>query len=144
VTLQVQWGGGTPRAWTGRISLATADAAGPAQGIGEWRTLSPDRDAALLVHAEGDGIVVHEPRPTTFDGVELILDEWRGRRVRVELAAAGSTRPAVVAEIDVADVLAAPVMATVPLDPAVARAVDAGVLARRLPRVLSHALKDLV
>jgi len=45
---------------------------------------------------------------------------------------------------DVADVLAAPVMATVPLDPAVARAVDAGVLARRLPRVLVHALKDLV
>ncbi len=44
---------------------------------------------------------------------------------------------------DVADVLAAPVMATVPLDPAVARAVDAGVLARRLPRVLSHALRDL-
>jgi len=44
---------------------------------------------------------------------------------------------------DVADVLAAPVMATVPLDPAVARAVDAGVLARRLPRVLAHALKDL-
>ncbi|MFM7064798.1 MAG: MinD/ParA family protein [Actinomycetes bacterium] len=45
---------------------------------------------------------------------------------------------------DVADVLAAPVMATVPLDPAVARAVDAGVLARRLPRVLAHAFKDLV
>jgi hypothetical protein len=45
---------------------------------------------------------------------------------------------------DVADVLAAPVMATVPLDPAVARAVDAGVLARRLPRVLAHAVKDLV
>jgi len=45
---------------------------------------------------------------------------------------------------DVADVLAAPVMATIPLDPAVARAVDAGVLARRLPRVLSRALKDLV
>lgn len=44
---------------------------------------------------------------------------------------------------DVADVLAAPVMATVPLDPAVARAVDAGVLARRLPRVLARALKDL-
>ena len=45
---------------------------------------------------------------------------------------------------DVADVLAAPVMATVPLDSAVARAVDAGVLARRVPRVLAHALKDLV
>lgn len=45
---------------------------------------------------------------------------------------------------DVADVLAAPVMATVPLDSSVARAVDAGVLARRLPRVLAHALKDLV
>lgn len=114
VTLHVQWGGGTPRAWTGRITLGSADAAGQAGGIGDWRTLSPDRDAALLVHAEGDAIVVHEPRPTAFDGVELILDDWRGRRVRVELAAAGGTRPAVVAEIDVADVLAAPVQT--PLD----------------------------
>lgn len=42
---------------------------------------------------------------------------------------------------DVAAVLGIPVAATVPLDPAVARAVDAGLLASRLPRPLSRALR---
>ena len=114
VTLHIQWGGGTPRAWAGRITLGAADAGGHGGGIGEWRTLSPDRDAAMRVHAEGNAVVVHEPRPTAFDGVEVVLDDWRGRRVRVELEAAGGARPAVVTEIDVADVLAAPVQK--PLD----------------------------
>jgi len=42
---------------------------------------------------------------------------------------------------DVEDVVGAPVVADVPVDPAVARAVDAGVLARRLPRVLARPLR---
>lgn len=44
---------------------------------------------------------------------------------------------------DVGDVLGVPVVATVPLDPAVARAVDAGVLCRRVPRSLVDALRHL-
>jgi hypothetical protein len=41
---------------------------------------------------------------------------------------------------DVEQVVGAPVVAEVPVDPAVARAVDAGLLASRLPRVLERAL----
>lgn len=42
---------------------------------------------------------------------------------------------------DVTDVLGIPVIASVPYDPAVARAVDAGLLASRLPRGLERALR---
>ena len=42
---------------------------------------------------------------------------------------------------DVEDVLQVPVCAEVDLEPAVARAVDAGLLAARLPRSLAHALR---
>lgn len=42
---------------------------------------------------------------------------------------------------DIADVLGVPVVAEVPHDPAVARAVDAGLLAGRLPRGLERALR---
>lgn len=40
---------------------------------------------------------------------------------------------------DVTDVVGVPVRAVVPLDPAIARAVDAGLLASRLPRALARA-----
>jgi hypothetical protein len=42
---------------------------------------------------------------------------------------------------DVEDVLGVPVRAVVGIDPAVARAVDAGLLATRLPRGLERALR---
>lgn len=43
---------------------------------------------------------------------------------------------------EVEAVVGAPVVADVPIDPAVARAVDAGILARRVPRVLARPLRD--
>lgn len=43
---------------------------------------------------------------------------------------------------DIQDVLQAPVVASVELDPAVARAVDSGLLVRRVPRSLAKALCD--
>lgn len=42
---------------------------------------------------------------------------------------------------DVERAIGAPVTADIPLDPAVARAVDAGLLVARLPRSLAHALR---
>jgi MinD-like ATPase involved in chromosome partitioning or flagellar assembly len=44
---------------------------------------------------------------------------------------------------DIERALSAPVVAQVEFDPAVARAVDAGLLAARLPRSLAHALQQL-
>jgi hypothetical protein len=59
----------------------------------------------------------------------VVLVEETGRALRPE---------------DVADVLALPVLARVALRPAVARAVDAGVLARRLPDALSRPAERLL
>lgn len=42
---------------------------------------------------------------------------------------------------DVENVVGAPIVADIPVDPSVARAVDAGVLARRLPRALARPLR---
>ena len=44
---------------------------------------------------------------------------------------------------DVERAVGAPVVAKVPLDPAVARAVDAGLLRTRLPRTIAHAMNAL-
>jgi hypothetical protein len=45
---------------------------------------------------------------------------------------------------DIEDVLGVPVAAEIALDDAVARSVDAGLLARRVPRVLERALRPIV
>ncbi len=61
--------------------------------------------------------------PLRPDGVVLVTEPGRALQGR-----------------DVEDVLGVPVWAEVPLDPAVARAVDAGLLAARLPRPAERAL----
>jgi hypothetical protein len=113
VTIHVQWGGGVPRAWAGSIAMV-ADAAQTPVPVGEWRTLCPDRDAAAMAHDERGAIAIHEPRPVPFDGVELVVDEWRGRRLRIALGPVGAARPSAVVEIDVVELLAASVQK--PLD----------------------------
>lgn len=45
---------------------------------------------------------------------------------------------------DVEEVLAAPVHGVIPVEASIARAVDAGLLARRLPRPLTGAIRDLL
>ncbi|MFZ4668661.1 MAG: hypothetical protein ACOYML_05135 [Microthrixaceae bacterium] len=60
------------------------------------------------------------------DGVVVVLDPGRALDRR-----------------DVGDVVGAPVAAAIGVDPAVARAVDAGVLARRVPPMLRNAVRRL-
>ena len=60
------------------------------------------------------------------DGVVVVLDPGRALDRR-----------------DVADVVGAPVLAVIGVDPSVARAVDAGVFARRVPPVLRTAVRRL-
>jgi Mrp family chromosome partitioning ATPase len=57
-------------------------------------------------------------------GVVLVAEPWRSLQAK-----------------DVENVIGVPVVAEVPIDPAVARAVDAGLLAARLPRVLERELR---
>lgn len=66
---------------------------------------------------------LHAPRPTA---VVLITEPERA-------LSAG----------DVEDVLGVPVAATISWEPAIARAVDSGLMSARLPRRLAHALRDV-
>lgn len=65
-------------------------------------------------------------RPGLFDGAILVLEEGRA-----------------LSECDVTDVLGIPVVATVPVEPAIARATDAGLLLSRLHRLQPRRLAAL-
>jgi hypothetical protein len=95
----------------------------------------PDGAALAVAAAAGRSVLVTRPcflalrramaaplRPS-----EVVLVSEPGRALR---------------RADVEDVVGAPVVAEVPVDPVVARAVDAGLLASRLPRSLERELTD--
>ncbi len=106
VRLRIHWGGGSPRAWTGRIAIErpTANGGGlPAS----WRTLSTEPDAAALVHETATGLAVHQPRPIADDGVELTIADWRDARLRLELSSASTSEPATRLDLPVTEILTA-------------------------------------
>lgn len=120
--------------------------------------LDPGRSEVLTA------LLAAEPRPTVVDcgdatdGVALVVASGAARSVLVTRACYLSLRRAMAAPIrpseivlveehgralsaaDVEDVLGVPVVARVSSDPAVARAVDAGLLGARLPRGLAREL----
>ena len=87
VRIRVQWGGGTPRGWSGQIITTDrggqSAAAGPQQLV--WQTLCREPDAAAHAHSTADGIAVHQLRPVAIDGVELTIHDWPRARLRVQL-----------------------------------------------------------
>jgi len=106
VAIRIQWGGGTPRVWSGSIA-AVRDAAPLAPR--SWRTLCPEPDAAAMAHDAAGVIELHQPRAVATDGVELVLPHWQTARVAVRLVSADATQPPVMLDVPVAEVLAAPV-----------------------------------
>jgi hypothetical protein len=143
------------------------------RAAGEGRTVrldGPDRDSlAAILGLTGDGpvipglvlgarngeacdLVVHDgPAP---HGVSLLVTRpcyLALRRALQEGVCAGAVGIVVVAELgralgcdDIAAVLGLPVIATVPLRAEIARAVDAGVLAARLPEPLATAASQIL
>lgn len=104
-TIRVQWGGGTPQAWRGSVSVVTTGPAGDVPTLCEWRTLGTEPDTAAMAH-EADGvIVVHQVRPLPGDGVELVVPDWQHCRVVVRLAA-GDGQPGTTIDVPVAGVFA--------------------------------------
>jgi hypothetical protein len=126
------------------------------------QALAPERGAVLAALLDAD------PRPTVVDcgarpdGAPLAVAAGATRSllvtrpcfVSIQLAAASPLRPTgivLVAEPgrsltrhDIADALGVGVVAEIQLDPAIARAVDAGLLARRLPRGLAREVQHAV
>jgi hypothetical protein len=132
---------------------------------GEGPLVAPERAEVLAAVLAGDRrpVVVdcgcahesaadHDVRAVLAGAGASVL-VTRACYLALRRAVAGGPTPAgvvVVAEpgralsvADVGSVLVAPVLAEVPWDPVVARAVDAGLLASRLPRSLDRALQGL-
>lgn len=86
---------------------------------GPGRSLMVTRSCYLALRAAMNAQVV-------ADGVVVIAEPGRSLNDR-----------------DVSDVLSVPVVASIVADPAIARAVDAGLLVRRVPRVLARELGPL-
>jgi hypothetical protein len=116
LTVRITWGGGQPRAWTGRIAIVNAaDAAGAAEPV-TWRTLSPEPDAAAFVHEQSQSLEVHQPRPIASDGVEVSVRDFRGRRLVAALRPVGASTALITIDVPLADLLGKPV--SEPLDDA--------------------------
>ena len=113
LAVRVQWGGGQPQAWTGRIALIDdADPLTP-QAF-SWKTLCMEPDAAACVHEEAAALRIHQPRPIQQDGVEVLVNDVGRRRLVVEVAPAHSGQPVVTADVPLADLLTQPLQ--LPLD----------------------------
>ena len=96
VSIQIEWGDGRPRAWSGTISVVQkTDARAPLH----WRLLCEDHDAAVSIHAEKNTLFIHDYRPREHNGVEVQIADWRHARLAIKVAA--QEEPQVVTEINI-------------------------------------------
>lgn len=115
--------------------------------LGEWMHDWSARWGCDITVDAGTG----EPPAELFAYADRALLVTRPCYLSLRQAVRGIARPTGVVLVDepgralsardVEHALGAPVVATVSIDPAIARAVDAGLLARRLPRVISRELR---
>jgi hypothetical protein len=129
LAVRIQWGGGQPRAWAGRIALRdmAAEADGAAGTVApspaptdaaptdprdwraiEWRTLSTEPDAAAAVQEDGRGLAIQQPRPVALDGVEMVIPDPERHRLVVELRPQPGDRPVAAIDVAVVDLLTTP------------------------------------
>ena len=113
VAIRLTWGGGKARVWTGTIrTLKNGAASEPgseplrtATNIGQWQTLCIEKDAATTVHATGDTIHIHEPRPLGVNGVQIAVDDWQSTHVVGHLVPDGQEDAATTFDFSIADIL---------------------------------------
>jgi hypothetical protein len=161
-----EWLRAGPDVGSGALARLEVDA-GPGLRLLPWKAAA-DQSAGA---GRGDALVAAlsaDARPVVADcgsgvsgaglalaaGASVSLLVLRPCYLAVRRALAAPVRPSGVVLVvepgrslgrrDVEDVLGVPVQAEVALDEAVARAVDAGLLARRLPRSLERALRPMV
>lgn len=113
LAVRIQWGGGQPQAWTGRIAVVTDAPASPPQPV-PWRTLCAEPDAAAGTHESAVGIEIHQPRPLATDGVEVTVPDVQGWRLRIDIRPGASGRETVSVDVPVAELLSQPLQR--PLD----------------------------
>jgi MinD-like ATPase involved in chromosome partitioning or flagellar assembly len=116
-----------------RAAVLAAVLAGDARRVvADCGTVATDAAHALAVAADRSILVT---RPCF-----LALRRARAAAIRPSEVVLVTEPGRSITRHDIEAALGAPVIATVPFDPAIARAVDAGLLATRLPRALSREL----
>ena len=113
MVLRVQWGGGTPQAWSGTVEIVTAGGTTAPRPPLSWRTLSTDADAAAHAHESAQVVRVHQPRAIASDGIEITVDDWKASRLVARLAAADGGKPTTL-DVPIVDLMTAPLQQ--PLD----------------------------
>lgn len=116
VSIRIRWGGGTPQAWKGAISVVPEGrqaATVPPLPI-DWRTLCTEPGAAALARDADGGIAIEQPRPLANDGVEITVGDWQRARLLVQIGPVASGVEPATLDLPVADILSAPVQQ--PLD----------------------------
>ncbi|MCS5680523.1 MAG: hypothetical protein NZ603_11575, partial [Acidimicrobiales bacterium] len=108
VSLRINWGGGTPRAWAGRLAIQRPGETTARPLPSSWRTLSTEPDAAALAHETATGLAIHQPRPIADDGIEITVADWQDARLQLELTPASSGAAAARIDLPIAEVLASP------------------------------------
>lgn len=114
VRLRVEWGGGDPQVWQGRIELIRPAAspwrgrAGTAAANGlDWRLLATGPAAVRGLHRDGTALVVANEQPQLGGAIELMIADWQSARLRLQLRPAGAaaTEPGLVIDQPVAVLL---------------------------------------
>jgi hypothetical protein len=133
--------------WRASTSNGALDGAPRWDELGRWLRMWSDREAGEVVIDAGTG----DPPGELLGHADSVLLVTRSCYLALRQAVRCTTRPTGIVlvdepgralrERDVEHAIGATIEATVSYDPAIARAVDSGLLASRLPRVIRHELR---
>ncbi len=99
--MRVRWGGGTPQAWSGRITIAATDNGPPPHF--DWQTLSGQLDAAATTFQTRGAIVVRQATPTATDGVDITVHDWHRARLVVAFGPVATGTPSARVDVPLTD-----------------------------------------
>ncbi len=136
-------------AWGGELARGVRPRSGAANGARCWPRPSPPADGVVVADC---GSAASGAALAVAAAAEVSLLVLRPCYLALRRALAAPIRPSAVVLVnepgraltrrDIEEVLGVPVRAEVDFDPSIARAVDAGLLAGRVPRSLEKALRE--
>ncbi|MBC7336979.1 MAG: hypothetical protein H5U01_12025, partial [Clostridia bacterium] len=80
--LRISWGGGTPRRWSGTITVSEGQ-------IASWSLLGTEVDEPGAIFREENALIIAPTRPRIYQGVDVVVDSPIQANLQVELAVSG-------------------------------------------------------
>lgn len=97
IRLRIAWGGGTAVQWAARLSIEDGE-------LSDLALLGRQRDTPGSIWIENGSVLVAQPRPRTFDGVDVTARASLDSTLRIEMRAAGEQQPQIV-ELSLAELM---------------------------------------